>query len=66
MSNKRLYKVEDGKKIAGVCGGLAEYVGIDPTIVRLIWAVLVFFFGTGILAYVIAALVMPKKSDVVE
>lgn len=66
MSDKRLYKVEDGKKIAGVCGGLAEYIGIDPTIVRLIWAVLVFFFGTGVLAYIIAALVMPKKSDIIE
>ena len=66
MGDKRLYKVEDGKKIAGVCGGLAEYIGIDPTIVRLIWAVLVFFFGTGVLAYIIAALVMPKKSDIIE
>ena len=66
MNKKRLYKVEDGKKIAGVCGGLAEYLDIDPTIIRLIWAICIFFFGSGALAYIVAALVMPKKSDIIE
>ena len=56
---KRLYKSQTDKKLCGVCGGLAEYLDIDPTIIRLIWAVLVLVVGTGVLAYIIAALVMP-------
>ena len=62
---KRLYKIENGKMLCGVCGGIAEYFGIDPTLVRLAWMVLVFFAGTGILAYFIAALIIPDKSSVV-
>ena len=55
---KKLYKSDVDRKLCGVCGGIAEYFGIDSTIVRLIWVVLVVFFGTGILAYIIAALVI--------
>lgn len=62
--NKRLYKIENGRKIFGVCGGLAEYFNIDPTIVRLVWVLLVFCAGTGVLAYFVAALIMPNKSEV--
>lgn len=61
---KRLYKVEKGKKVAGVCGGIAEYFDIDPTIVRLIFIILVCCVGTGILAYIVAAIIMPLKSEV--
>ena len=57
---KKLYKSSTDKKLCGVCGGIAEYFNIDSTWVRLAWAVLIFFFGTGILAYIIAALIMPK------
>lgn len=57
---KKLYRINEGKQIAGVCGGIAEYLGIDPTVVRLIWA-LVALTGAGILAYFIAALVIPVK-----
>lgn len=60
---KRLYKIEEGKKLCGVCGGIAEYFDIDPTIVRLLWVILIFCAGTGILAYFIAAIIMPKKSE---
>ena len=60
---KRLYRSETDKKIAGVCGGLAEYLNIDPTVIRLIWA-LVALSGAGILAYLIAALVIPVRSEV--
>ena len=56
---KKLYKSDVDRKLCGVCGGIAEYLGIDSTIVRLIWVVLVVFFGTGILADIIAALVIP-------
>ncbi len=57
--NKRLCKSSTDKKIFGVCGGLAQYFNIDPTVVRLIWALLIFCAGTGLLAYIIAALVLP-------
>ena len=56
---KKLYKSQTDKKLCGVCGGIAEYFNIDATIVRLIWALLTVFFGSGVLIYIIAALVMP-------
>ncbi|MDW7672144.1 MAG: PspC domain-containing protein [Bacillota bacterium] len=59
---KRLYVSEKDKKLAGVCGGIAEYFEVDPTLVRLIWVILTIFsigFG-GIIAYLIAMAVMPK------
>ncbi len=56
---KKLYKSQIDKKICGVCGGIAEYFGIDSTIVRLAWVLLSACFGSGIIAYIIAALVMP-------
>ena len=56
---KKLYKSHTDKKLCGVCGGIAEYFNIDSTIVRLIWALLTAFFGSGVLIYIIAALVMP-------
>jgi len=58
MSGKRLYKSTRDRKLFGVCAGIAEYLDIDPTIIRLIWVIAVFAFGTGILAYIVAALVM--------
>lgn len=58
---KRLYKSQTDKKIFGVCGGFADYLNIDSTIVRLILVVMVLCFGTGLLAYFIAALVMPNE-----
>lgn len=57
----KLHKSNTDKKLCGVCGGLAETLGIDSTIVRLIWAALVVFFGTGILFYLLAALIMPYE-----
>ena len=57
---KRLYRIVEGKMIAGVCGGIAEYLNIDPTVVRLIWALLA-LGGAGILDYIIAALIIPVK-----
>lgn len=62
---KRLYRTEGNEaKVFGVCGGLAEYFDVDPTIVRVICAVLIFAYGTGVLAYLICALCMPKKSEI--
>lgn len=59
---KKLYK-SNNRMICGVCAGIAEYLGIDPTVVRLLWAALA-LTGTGILLYIIAALVMPENMDV--
>ena len=59
---KKLYK-SNNRMFCGVCAGLAEYLGIDPTVVRLIWAALG-LTGTGILLYIIAALVMPENMDI--
>jgi phage shock protein C len=56
---KRLMRSSTDKKLAGVCGGLAEYFEIDPTLVRVLWLVLVFFAGTGVLAYLILWIVLP-------
>ena len=59
MNNKkRLYKSTVDRKLAGVCGGIAEYFDVDPTIVRLIWVAVVLVFGTGLLLYIVAAIVM--------
>ena len=62
---KRIYKIEQGKKIDGVCGGIAEYFNIDPTLVRLAWILFTACGGAGILAYIIAAIIIPKESDVI-
>lgn len=62
MDKKRFYKIEEGKVIAGVCGGVAEYFNIDPSIVRIGWAALALCWGTGLLIYIIAAIVLPEKS----
>lgn len=56
---KKLYRDTVDQKIAGVCGGIAKYLGIDATVVRLLWVLAVFFAGTGILAYIICAIVIP-------
>ena len=62
---KRLYRTEGREaKLFGVCGGVAEYFDIDPTLVRVGVVVLMFAAGTGLLAYLVCALVMPKKSDI--
>ena len=61
--DKKLYKSKTDKKLCGVCGGLAEYLDVDPTIVRLIVVVATFFAGSGILAYIAAALIMPYKPE---
>lgn len=60
MEPKRLYRSRRNRMLAGVCGGIAEYAGIDPTIVRLI-AVVLGCMGGGLLAYIIAAIVIPDE-----
>ena len=63
---KKLYKIEEGKKLDGVCGGVAEYLNVDPTLVRLVWALVTLCtVGVGLIGYLICAVIMPRKSEVV-
>lgn len=61
MEEKKRLTRSDDKMIGGVCAGLAEYLDIDPTIVQIVWVLMVLFAGFGILLYVILWLIMPKQ-----
>lgn len=65
MVEKKLYRSERDRMIAGVCGGLAEYFNVDPVLVRLLWVAFTFFVGSGILLYILACIIMPSESNVV-
>ena len=58
---KKLFRSLENRKIAGVCGGLGEYFDIDPTIFRLLWVVMTLGFGGGIVAYILAWIVVPEE-----
>jgi phage shock protein PspC (stress-responsive transcriptional regulator) len=61
MSNKRLYRSNVNTMVCGVCGGIGEYFDIDPTLVRLAWVLFsIMSAGSGVLAYIIAAVIIPK------
>lgn len=64
--DKRFFRDPDQKMIAGVCGGLAAYLGIDVTIVRIVWVILFFVYGSGLLAYLILWIVAPKAETVAQ
>jgi phage shock protein C len=57
---KKLALSRTDKKIAGVCGGFAEYLDMDPTLVRLIWVIMALFVGWGVVGYLVAWIVMPE------
>ncbi|SHE86900.1 phage shock protein C (PspC) family protein [Thermoanaerobacter uzonensis DSM 18761] len=58
---KRLYRSKENRMLGGVCGGIAEYFNVDPTIVRLIWAFAAIVWGSRILAYIIGWIVIPER-----
>ena len=60
---KKLYKSNTEKKLDGVCGGIAEYFSIDPTVIRLAWVIFSLCGGSGLLAYIICAIIMPTKPE---
>ncbi len=62
-ATKRLYRIRDGRVVAGVCAGLAAYFGVDPTLIRLAFALLTIFGGLGALLYLGAWLVIPDETD---
>jgi phage shock protein PspC (stress-responsive transcriptional regulator) len=59
--NRQLYRSKNNRMIAGVCGGISEYFNIDPTIVRILWALFA-LYGVGVIAYIIALIVIPEGS----
>ncbi len=60
---KRLYKSNVDKKLDGVCAGIGEYFNVDPTVIRLLWVLATLFAGAGVLAYIVAAIVMPRNPN---
>ncbi|MGN1316838.1 MAG: PspC domain-containing protein [Acutalibacteraceae bacterium] len=66
MNGKKLYKSERDKKVAGVCGGIADYLNIDSTLIRLAWVLFCLAGGSGIVIYIVAALIMPDENNVID
>ncbi len=63
MNGKKLYRSDENKMLAGVCGGIAEYFGVDPTLIRLAWVVFSLLGGSGVLAYILAAIIIPRDDS---
>lgn len=61
METKRIFRSRKDRILGGVCGGLGAYLNIDPVLVRVIWAVSLFVFGTGFLAYIFAWILIPEE-----
>ena len=61
MEKKKLYKSSTDRKIEGVCGGIAEYCNLDSTIVRIAWIIFCCMGGSGIIAYIFCAIIMPRQ-----
>jgi len=59
--SKRLYRSRSDRKIAGVCGGLGSYFSLDPVIFRIVWVILILGAGVGLIAYLIAWLIIPQE-----
>ena len=64
MATKRLYRSRENRMVCGVCGGIAEYFGVDPTLIRLLLVLIVCTAGFGILAYFIAAIIIPDRPQI--
>ncbi len=64
MNNKRLIRSRDDRMLFGVCAGLAQYLGIDPVIVRLLAVLLTLWNGVGLLIYLVLAIIVPQEPDV--
>ena len=62
---KKLYLSDSDKKIAGVCGGIAQYFDVDATLVRVIWVIAFFVYGLGLLPYIICWLVIPRENKLI-
>ena len=63
MEQKKLYRSATNKMVCGVCAGIADYINLDPSVVRLLWILFSFLGGSGLLAYIIAAIVIPVRYE---
>ena len=63
---KKLYRSRTDKKLAGVCAGLAKYLNMDVTVIRLIMVLLTLFVGGGLIAYIVCALLIPEEPDYID
>lgn len=63
QQTKRLFRSSKNKVIGGVCGGLGDYLNVDPVLLRVVWAVFFFAGGVGLLAYIIAWIIMPEDTS---
>ncbi len=61
MNTKRLYRSRTERMIEGVCGGVAQYMGVDPTLVRLAFVAISLAYGSGLLIYLLAAIIIPLE-----
>ncbi|MGN6710806.1 MAG: PspC domain-containing protein [Anaerocolumna jejuensis] len=61
LMKKRLYRIREGKMIAGVCGGIAKYFDVNPKVIRLLWAVFFAVYGSGLVAYILFSIFVPKE-----
>ena len=61
--DKKLYKSNVNRMVNGVCGGIAEYFDVDPTLIRLAWVVFCAMGGSGLIAYIIAAIIIPRNPE---
>lgn len=64
--NKKLYKDKKNQALSGVCAGFAKYFNVDVTLIRLLWAILTVFGGSGIILYILCAIIMPDEPDYTE
>ena len=64
---KRLYRSANDRKLAGVCGGIAEYLNMDPTVIRVLWAIVSLFAFVGVIAYIVCAFIIPEEpSNIID
>lgn len=59
---KKLYRSVSDRKLAGVCGGIAKYLNMDPTVIRVLWAIISLFAFIGVAAYIVCAFIIPEES----
>ncbi len=61
MGQKRLYRSTNNKVLLGICGGIGEYLNVDPVVIRLLWVIFCCMGGSGLLAYIVAAVIIPYQ-----
>lgn len=63
MNDKKLYKSKENRMLCGVCAGIANYFNIDPSIIRVLWILFACMGGSGILAYILIAIILPEENN---